>query len=314
MRALVTGGSGFLGQRLVQELLRRGDDVVSLSSRDADLRDPKALQPWRGDRFDRLYHLAAWTEAGDFCLRHPGEQWLINQQINTTVLRFWADTQPQAKLVSMGTSCAYAEGSNLREDEYLVGTPIPELYTYAMTKRMLLIGQQSLERQYGHRWFTAVPSTLYGPGYHVGTKQMHFIFDLAWKLLAGKHRGAPVVLWGDGYQRRELVFLDDFVDTLLYLDEQVDNTLVNIGAGDDHTIREFAEALCETLGFDPATIQYDTSRYVGARTKRLNVDRLDILAPHRRRTPLRDGLRHMLAWMEPVFLATSATRARVVSS
>jgi GDP-L-fucose synthase len=302
MEVLVTGGSGFLGQSLVRELRRRGADVVSLSSRDADLRESGALSAWRDHRFDRIYHLAAWTQAGDFCVTHPGEQWLINQQINTTVLRFWAEAQPQAKLVSMGTSCAYEEGSNLREDEYLTGTPIAELYTYAMTKRMLLIGQQSLARQFGLKWFTAVPSTLYGPGYHLGTKQMHFIFDLAWKLLAGKHRGAPVVLWGDGEQRRELVLLDDFVDTLLRLDEHVDNEIVNIGAGEDHTIREFAGLLCGNLNLDPAIVQYDTTRYVGARAKRLNVERLQQLAPDRRRTPLGDGLRQLLAWMEPAFL------------
>lgn len=290
----------------MRELRRRGMDAVSLSSRDADLRDSAALSRWTTHRFDRIYHLAAWTQAGDFCVTHPGEQWLINQQINTTVVRFWAEAQPQARLISMGTSCAYAEGSDLREAEYLTGTPIAELHTYAMTKRMLLIGQQSLARQFGLKWFTAVPSTLYGPGYHVGTKQMHFIFDLAWKLLASKHHGAPVVLWGDGEQRRELVTLDDFVDTLLRLEERTENEIVNIGAGEDHTIREFATLLCDGLGLDPAIIQYDTTRYVGARAKRLNVERLDELAPDRRRTPLAEGLRSLLAWMEPVFL--EATR------
>src|SRR6185436_2248245 len=151
---------------------------------------------------------------------------------------------------SMGTSCAYQEGGNLREDEYLVGTPIKDLYTYAMTKRMLLVGQQSLQQQFGVKWLTTVPSTLYGPGYHVGEKQMHFIFDLAWKLLALKHHGTRAVLWGDGYQRRELVFIDDFVEMLLRLDRDLENEIVNLGAGEDHTIRDFAGLLCDILGLD----------------------------------------------------------------
>ena len=106
VHALITGGSGFLGQALVRELRIRGANVVSLSSHDADLRHSDALAQWSEERFDRIYHLAAWTQAGDFAISHPGEQWLINQQINTTVLRFWAETQPQALLFSMGTSCA----------------------------------------------------------------------------------------------------------------------------------------------------------------------------------------------------------------
>lgn len=302
MRALITGGSGFLGTCLIRHLRERGVDIVAPSSRDADLRASDALDRWSGERFDRIYHLAAWTQAGNFCLSHPGEQWLINQQLNTTVLRFWSEAQPQAKLVSIGTSCAYEEGSDLREDEYLTGTPIADLYTYAMTKRMLLIGQQSLARQFGLRWLTVVPSTLYGPGYHLGTKQMHFIFDLAWKILAHKHQGAPIVLWGDGQQRRELVFIEDFVDTLLGLDDLgVENEVVNLGAGEDHSIAEFAALLCSLIGIDPSAVRYDTDAYVGARTKRLNIEKLERLLPGRPRLALRTGLDRMLNWMEPQF-------------
>ena len=302
MRALITGGSGFLGTCLVRHLRDRGVDIVAPSSRDADLRTSDALDRWRGERFDRIYHLAAWTQAGNFCLAHPGEQWLINQQINTTVLRFWAEAQPQAKLVSIGTSCAYEEGSDLREEEYLTGTPIADLYTYAMTKRMLLIGQQSLARQFGLRWLTVVPSTLYGPGYHLGTKQMHFIFDLAWKILAHKHQGTPIVLWGDGQQRRELVFIDDFVEALQGLDDLgVENEIVNLGAGEDHSIAEFAALLCGLLGIDPSAVRYDANAYVGARSKRLNIEKLERLLPDRPRLPLRAGLDRMLTWMEPQF-------------
>jgi len=302
MRALITGGSGFLGTCLIRHLRDRGVDIVAPSSRDADLRASDALDRWRGERFERIYHLAAWTQAGDFCLTHPGEQWLINQQINTTVLRFWAEAQPQAKLVSIGTSCAYEEGSDLREEEYLTGTPIADLYTYAMTKRMLLIGQQSLSQQFGLRWLTVVPSTLYGPGYHLGSKQMHFIFDLAWKILAHKHHGAPIVLWGDGQQRRELVFIDDFVEALQGLDDLgVENEIVNLGAGEDHSIAEFAALLCSLLGIDPSVVRYDADAYVGARSKRLNIEKLERLLPDWRRLSLRAGLDRMLTWMEPQF-------------
>ena len=87
----------------------------------------------------------------------------------------------------------------------------------AMTKRMLYAGLLALSKQYSMRYLYLIPSTLYGPGYHTDGRQMHFIFDLVRKILAAKAGGPPAVLWGDGHQRRELVYIDDFVDTAILL-------------------------------------------------------------------------------------------------
>jgi GDP-L-fucose synthase len=296
MRILVTGASGFLGAHLCDALERRGDSVLRLSSKQADLTKQGALDPWAKERYDLVYHLAAWTQAGDFCLRHPGEQWLINQELNTTVLSWWAQSQRQAKLVFMGTSCAYAPGADLVEEKYMDGEPIDSLYTYAMTKRMLYQGARALNRQFGLRYLCAVPSTLYGPGYHTDGRQMHFIFDLIRKIIRGQELGEPVVLWGDGHQRREIVLVDDFVRALLALVERVDNDLVNIGAGEEHSIREFAARICEVVGYPAQRIQYDTARYVGATSKCLSVAKLRRLVPEYGVTPLERGLRDTIGW------------------
>jgi GDP-L-fucose synthase len=302
MKALVTGGTGFLGTHLVKTLRQKDWDVTALGSKDANLMDPHSLDTYANIKFDRVFHLAAWTQAGDFCLRHPGEQWLMNQQINTTVLRWWHQHQPQAKMISMGTSCAYEEGINLVEDRYLQGSPIKDLYCYAMTKRMLLIGQQTLHQQFGLDYLTVIPSTLYGPDYHLGTKQMHFIFDLAWKILSYKYFQKPVVLWGDGQQRRELVFVHDFIENLLALDKLVKNDIVNIGAGEDYTIHEFASTICHAINIDPACLQYDTTKYVGAKSKMLSNAKLDTLLPNRHKTSLQAGLKTTLDWLEKQFV------------
>ena len=238
-----------------------------------------SLFGYSNESYDQIFHLAAWTQAGDFCLTHPGEQWIINQKINTNILSWWAKSQPQAKLVFMGTSCAYAPGSALVEGEYMNGEPVESLYTYAMTKRMLLQGARALHQQYGLHWLCAVPSTLYGPGYHTDGRQMHFIFDLIRKILRGKYHGDPVVLWGDGHQRRELVYLDDFIRTLLEINKTESNSLINIGAGIDFSIREFAEQICSYVDFDPRQIEYDTSKYVGAKTKKLSIKKLEVIYP-----------------------------------
>src|SRR6059058_3910681 len=101
MNVLVTGSSGFLGTALCRRLsTRAGLEVVALNSKVADLTNPDSLDSFNDRRYDQIYHLAAWTQAGDFCLRHPGEQFVTNQLINTNVLACWQQHQPQAKLIS----------------------------------------------------------------------------------------------------------------------------------------------------------------------------------------------------------------------
>lgn len=295
MRILITGGSGFLGTALTSFLKAGGHEVISLSSRDCDLTVVGSLGDVATGAYSLIFHLAAWTQAGDFYLKHPGEQWLINQKINTNVLDYWSSQQPGAKLVFMGTSCAYAPGSDLREDEFMVGEPIDSLYTYAMTKRMLYQGARALNLQYGLNYLCAVPSTLYGPGYHTDGRQMHFIFDLIRKIVRGRELGEEVVLWGDGYQKREIVYVGDFVRILWSLCETRDNDLFNIGAGEEFTIRTFAEQICEIVGYDPANIRYDTSRYVGASSKCLNVEKVKVAVPYEL-TPPSVGLRQTIDW------------------
>jgi len=296
MKIAVTGSSGFLGRTLCRALEARGDTLVQIHTRNCDLTRAGTLESMATDSYEVIYHLAAWTQAGDFCLHHPGEQWIVNQQINTQVLAWWSHKQPQAKMVFMGTSCAYAPGCRHTESEYMVGEPIDSLYTYAMTKRMLYQGARALNRQYGLRYLCAVPSTLYGPDYHTDGRQIHFIFDLMRKIIRGKELGEPVVLWGSGHQKRELVHVQDFVDTLLVLVPTMDNDLINIGAVEDHSIRYFASVICRIVGFDEARIHYDELRYVGATSKRLDIAKLRSRLPNYRTIPLEAGLTSCIEW------------------
>jgi GDP-L-fucose synthase len=296
MEILVTGATGFLGTALSSHLESLGHGVVRLGSRNCDLTQPDSLRRFDDRCYDQVYHLAAWTQAGDFCLRHPGEQWINNQQININVLSWWHRHQPQAKLIAMGTSCAYPADRELVEENYLEGQPIDSLFTYAMTKRMLYAGLKALHQQFGMKHLCLVPSTLYGPGYHTDGRQMHFIFDLIRKVLRAQRGGSPAVLWGDGHQRRELVYIDDFVHTAVSLAGAVDDRLINIGAGEEFSIREFARIICELTGYEFEWIQFDTTKYVGAKSKCLSVAQLRNLAPDLRLTPLREGLARTIEW------------------
>ncbi len=299
MRILVTGGTGFLGTHLCAALGELPDaQVTALGSARCDLTVQGSLERVCPGRYDWIFHLAAWTQAGDFCLHHPGEQWIRNQQINTNVLDWWDAKQPQAKLIVMGTSCAYPIDRPLSEENYLEGRPIESLFTYAMTKRMLLAGAESLSREFGHRYLCLVPSTLYGPSYHTASgRQMHFIFDLIRKILRGKLYGEQVELWGDGHQLRELIHVADFCRAALTLADKHDNDIVNVGAGQGHSIRRFAQLICDYVDYPFGEIVFDTSRYVGARSKVLETEKLKSLLPDLALTPLREGLAQTVDWL-----------------
>jgi GDP-L-fucose synthase len=199
-------------------------------------------------------------------------------------------------MIAIGTSCSYAPDRDLVEDNYLDGQPIASLFTYAMTKRMLYAGLLALQRQFDLTYLHVVPSTLYGPGYHTDGRQMHFIFDLIRKIMRGKLYGEPVVLWGDGNQRRELVHVADFVAALTTLAESLNNDLVNIGAGEEFTIRQFAQMICDQIGYDFTAIQFDTARYVGARSKCLAIDKLRRILPDYQPRSLTAGLASTIEW------------------
>jgi GDP-L-fucose synthase len=296
MKILVTGATGFLGSKLCQVLEGEGHELPRLSSKNCDLTRQESLLAYNGQKYDRIFHLASWTKAGDFCLYHPGEQWIINQQINTNVLAWWQKHQPQAKLIAMGTSCAYDPKLKLIEQNYLNGAPIESLFTYAMSKRMLHVGLLALQKQFASKYLTLVPSTLYGPDYHLDGRQMHFIFDLIRKIVAGRQKGEEVVLWGDGYQKRELIYIDDFVRLLVQLAGELDNDLINIGAGEEHTVRDFAKLICDYVGYDQKKIKYDKAGYVGARSKCLDISKLKKLKPRLGLTPLTAGLEKTVKW------------------
>ena len=297
MNVLVTGATGFLGRRLCARLEAQNHRLVPLSSKNSDLTVPQSLDPFNDRRYDQIYHLAAWTQAGDFCLFHPGEQWIINQQINTNVLNWWQKCQFQAKIICIGTSCAYAPDMQLVEQNYLLGEPTSSLFTYAMTKRMQYVGLLAIHKQFGGRYLCVVPSTLYGPDYHTDGRQMHFIYDLIRKIIHGKLYGKEVILWGDGYQRRELIYTDDFVTAVLSLANNIDNELVNIGAGEEFTIRYFAERICERVNYDFNRVRFDESRYVGARSKCLDITKLKRLVPDFKPVDLEAGLMTTIDWL-----------------
>ena len=279
VNVFVTGGHGFLGKHLVRKLIEMDLNVTAPKSSEVDLRNASNLGKYDKTTFDTIFHLAAWTQAGNFAAKYPGQQWINNQLINTNMLTWWRERNPKAYFISVGTSCSYSKDSSHEESQYLDGLPFEDLLTYGSTKRMLYIGQQSFEKEFKMKSLVAVPSTLYGTGYEVSNRQPHFIFDLIKKSLDFKYYGKPIVIWGNGSQRRELVYVNDFVDALVYLTQIRYSGLINIASGVEQEILYFLDIIKSVCGVDNAKVSFDLTAHVGVLSKQLNIDKLKRAMP-----------------------------------
>lgn len=301
-KIIITGGSGFLGSHLSKKIIDENNEVFMPTSKELDLLNYDNFRDI-SQNFDEIFHLAAWTQAGDFCLKNPGLQWIKNQQMNTNIIKWWNESQKDSKLIFIGTSCCYDENGSHSEENYITDVPHQSLFTYAYTKKMLLLGAKSCQKQFDMKWFSAIPSTLYGPNYHTDDRQQHFIFDLIRKILSAKKNNNEVRLWGNGEQRREIIHVEDFVKYLLRLNDKIDNDIVNIGASKDYSIKEFAKIICKIVDYDEKKIIYDTSKYTGAKQKRLNTNKIEKLFLNYKKDLiiLEEGLAETINWYKDKF-------------
>ena len=208
----MTGASGFVGSQLKPYLETLQYDVTTVSLRDVDITNQYALSDAIHGNFDIVLHLAAWTKPGTFCKEFPGDQFLVNSTLNTAMLQWWKNNAPAAKFVTFGTSVSYSpDNPRLVEETYLDSNSDTNYIGYWAAKRHLLYGLQSLRKQYGMDYLYIVPSMIFGPGYDLQRHPWHFIYDIIFKLLHAKRSGTPAVLWGDGYQRRELIYITGFL-------------------------------------------------------------------------------------------------------
>lgn len=301
MNILITGGNGFLGKHLTKFLKKKKTyKVISLSSKDADLRLSGSLSKLNKIKFKKIYHLAAWSQAGKFSLYHPGEQWLNNQLINSNLLNWIHKHQIQAKLITIGTNLSYEEGTKLNEKEYLSGYPIETYSSYAMSKRMLLIGQKAMAKQFGLKFLTLVPATLYGQGYEINKKEPHFIFDIIQKILKAKKNNTKVELWGDGSQKRELLHVKDFIKIMLSLENRCENDVVNIATKKEYEIKYYAKIICKIIEYPFKQIKFNQKKFIGPKSKKLLTKKLEKYVPSYKFTTLNDGLLETIKYLKKI--------------
>ena len=299
MRILVTGGAGFLGSHVVDLLRAEGEDPFVARRRDYDLIDPAATRRLFADaRPELVFHFAAEVGGIGANREHPGRYWHANLAMGLNVLEESRRAAVE-KLVLVGTICAYPELTPVpfREDDLWAGYPEPTNAPYGVAKRALLTGAQAYREQYGLNAIYLLPVNLYGPRDDFDLRTSHVVPALIRKMLDARDAGAgSVVLWGDGRPTREFLYVEDCAEALVLAARRYDGREpVNLGTGEEISIRDLAALVAEITGFD-GEISWDVSKPGGQARRRLDVSRAEALLGFRARTLLRAGLERTVTW------------------
>jgi len=295
VRALVTGGSGFLGSHLVQLLAAHGHEVTAPRSAEYDLtRADDAERLFDDVRPELVFHLAALAGGINANRVAPGRFWYANLLMGAFVLE-QSRHHGVEKLVMLGTICEYPKFAPVpfREDDLWEGFPEETNAPYGIAKKAHLVGGQAYRDQYGLDVIHLLPVNLYGPRDNFDLETSHVIPALIRKMTSGEPR---VTLWGDGTPTREFLYVEDAARGIALAGEQYDGREpVNLGSGMEIAIRDLAELIAELTGFE-GEIEWDATKPNGQPRRQLDVTRARELFGFEATTPLREGLERTIAW------------------
>jgi GDP-L-fucose synthase len=308
-RIYVAGHTGLVGSALVRRLARDGfAHIITRTHSELDLTDRLAVEGFVEREQPEFVFLAA-AKVGGIAANdaYPADFIRENLLIQTHVIDAgWRGGV--RKLLFLGSSCIYPKHAHqpIREDALLTGPLEPTNSAYAIAKIAGLEMCQAYRRQYGFNAISLMPTNLYGPGDDFDPESAHVLPALIRKFHDAKVTGADhVVVWGTGAPRREFLHVDDLADAALFLMQRYDDdTPINVGAGEDISIRELAGLVREVVGVQ-AEIRFDTTRPDGTPRKLLDSSRLEGFG-WRPRISLRDGLRDTYAWYQDQVRATHA--------
>ena len=300
-RVYVAGHRGLVGTALLARLRREGFTSVLAATRDElDLRDQAAVDRWFATNEPEYVFLVAGTVGGILAnSTRPAEFIYDNMMIHATVVHA-AYRNRVKRLLYLGSSCIYPREATqpMREEELLTGPLEPTNESYAVAKIAGIKLCQAYRAQYGCDFISAMPTNLYGPNDNFELESSHVLPALMRRFHEAKIHGRPeVVVWGTGSPRRELLHVDDLADACLFLMRHyAGDGHINVGTGEDLTIRELAETVREIVA-PGIGLTFDATKPDGAPRKLLDVSRLHRLG-WRHTIGLREGIEKTYAWFE----------------
>ena len=293
-KIFVAGHRGMVGSAIVRRLLAGGfRNVVTRSHAELDLLDQRAVNDFLAVERPEYIFIAAAKVGGIQANNQYRADFIYQNLMIEANLIHAAHVHDVQRLMLLGSSCIYPRDcpQPIREDYLLTGPLEPTNEPYAIAKIAGVKLCESYNRQYGRQYICAMPTNLYGPNDNYDLATSHVLPALLRKAHEARERGdSEYVVWGSGTPRREFLYVDDLADACVHLMERdYDGPLVNVGTGEDVTIRELAETVVQVVGFN-GRIVFDSSKPDGTPRKLLDVSRLAALG-WRYRTALQDGIR-----------------------
>jgi GDP-L-fucose synthase len=304
-KIFVAGHQGMVGSALMRRVEAKAfTNVVSRERAQLDLADESAVANFFSEERPDIVIVAAAKVGGIKANNdYPVEFLLENLRIQSNVIRS-AYQNGVRKLLFLGSSCIYPKFAPqpIPESALLTGVLEPTNEAYAIAKIAGIKLCQAYCREYGANFISAMPTNLYGPNDNFDLETSHVLAALLRKAHEAKmHNDRKLIVWGTGKPRREFLHVDDLASACLLLLEKYDSPeIINVGCGEDISIRELAELICEVVGFDGELV-WDTTKPDGTPRKLLDISKIRALG-WKPTIPLREGLKQTYDW----FLANCA--------
>lgn len=295
----VTGGGGFLGRHLCENLKRRGAELFVPKSEEYDLREMANINRMLADSApDIIIHLAAVVGGIGANREHPGKFFYDNAIMGIQIMEA-ARQFGVKKLVNIGTVCAYPKFTPIpfREENIWDGYPEETNAPYGLAKKMLLVQSQAYRQEYGLNSIFLLPTNLYGPGDNFDPESSHVIPALIKKFVDAKDAGQKeVVVWGTGKACREFLYVEDAAEGISLAAEKYNKPdPVNLGSSSEISIRDLADKIREFTEFT-GKIVWDKTKPDGQPRRCLDTSRAEKEFGFKARTDFDTGLKKTIDW------------------
>jgi len=309
-RVVVTGGAGFLGSFVVEQLRARGcTQIIVPRSKDYDLVEMGAVQRLYADaKPDMIIHLAARVGGIGANQANPGKFFYDNLMMGAQLIE-QSRLHGVKKFVATGTVCAYPKFTPVpfKEDDIWNGYPEETNAPYGLAKKMMLVQSQAYREQYGFNSIFLLPANLYGPGDNFDLETSHVIPALIRKCVEARRLGAEFVeVWGSGKPSREFLYVEDCAEGIVKAATSYDaSDPVNLGNGREVVIKDLVKTIARLAGFE-GEIRWQSDKPDGQPRRQLDTTRAWEQFGFRAQTSLEDGLSKTIDWYETAFMARGA--------